>query len=466
MDGKNGVHKKTSTPDPRVIQILNSKTQDLVRNNSNAKRVIDVFEDTIVGRGIMPHTVMKPGGEIAKQKMEEALKRWADTKMCDADGNTNLYGLQGLIVKELVESGNVFVRRRKRKVVPGQATDIPFQLQVLSYDFLDTSKNNAEKRIINGIEYNSKMQPSAYYFFKEDPNNKNTLFQWSSSNYRYDTIRVPAKEVLHIFKKDRAGQRQGVSWFAPVISTLRDMELFMYSRLKQQQNQAAYSGFVITPQTNMASFNADDGVIDLKAGTFQKLHPGEDVKYQNNSNTNNDPEFIDIYLKNIGRGMGLEFLEYSGDYTQSNYSNTRASRLAGNRKTEGLRSKIIEPQFLIPVSEWVYEASVFAGIITFEESKKIYNKWVPPKLQLLDADKESKALDLLVSRRYMSRQQAIESLGFDYHDVMEEAELDNKLQEEIGPDALEVQQISVKDSSKPSSEGSQKESDDSENVGE
>jgi len=441
-DGSGNVIKRDPTPDPRVIEILSSKTEDLVRNDANACRAVKVYASNIVGAGILPQTVSISGNEQLKDVAEAAWKKWADTTACDADGVSNLYGVQTRVARELVVSGNCFIRRRKRAL--NNEGILPFQLQVLSYDYLATDFHDTDLRIINGIKYDKKNKVVSYFFYKENPNAGNTFFGFNTSMFLNETVEIKAEDVCHVYEADRAGQRQGVSWFAPVLGTLKDLNLFMYARLVQQQNQAAFSGFVETDADDLSALGADkDDTINLKAGTYQRLDPGDRVIHQNNSDTSDDSEMIDVYMRNIARGLGMDYLEFSGKYSDTNYSSSRMSWISFSRNVKAWQSQIMEAQFLSKVGAWANSSMVYAGIIPVSQKDDLFTKWVSPRREMLDTAKESSALIDMIDNRLISRKHAIESMGRDYNDVMNEVELDNARQKEIGPDAMEIQQIAV-----------------------
>jgi capsid protein len=60
------------------------------------------------------------------------------SKQCDADGQLNIYGIMELAVREMVEGGEVIVRRRPRR--PGDGLAVPLQLQIMEGDQLDLAK--------------------------------------------------------------------------------------------------------------------------------------------------------------------------------------------------------------------------------------------------------------------------------------------------------------------------------------
>ena len=120
------------------------------------------------------------------------------------------------------------------------------------------------------------------------------------------------------------------------------------------------------------------------------------------------------------------------------------------------------PQFCDKLDLWLTEAYMREGILMVSQLGNFAIKHVPPRREMVDPVKESMALKTLVDNRFMSRQEAIQQLGFDYMDVMAEIEEDNKIQEEIGPDFLNTQQISVQDGDAPEEDPEDEDKDDEE----
>jgi capsid protein len=87
---------------------------------------------------------------------------------------------------------------------------VPLQLQVLESEHLDSSKDYALPNgnvIKSGIEFNKSGKRVAYHLFKEHPGD---TCGWLNS------VRVPASEILHIYKVLRPGQIRGEPWLARV----------------------------------------------------------------------------------------------------------------------------------------------------------------------------------------------------------------------------------------------------------
>lgn len=112
---------------------LREVARDLVRNNPYAESALNTVGDHVVGWGI----VGKP--RTPNPRAIDLWNSWAGTTACDADGRNDMAGLQKLVMRTVVESGEVIVRRIPRRLEDG--LPIPLQLQVLEPDYLDDSKD-------------------------------------------------------------------------------------------------------------------------------------------------------------------------------------------------------------------------------------------------------------------------------------------------------------------------------------
>ncbi|MFZ1415816.1 MAG: phage portal protein, partial [Defluviicoccus sp.] len=97
---------------------LRDRTRDLVRNNPYAAKAVQAVVSNLIGTGIMPRARAVLGSEPEDASLSDQADRlWARfAETCDADQLTDFSGLQALIVRSLVESGECLVRVRERRV--------------------------------------------------------------------------------------------------------------------------------------------------------------------------------------------------------------------------------------------------------------------------------------------------------------------------------------------------------------
>ena len=123
-----------------AIARLRDRSRDLVRNNPYAAKAVHRARQQ---HGRHRAAAAGPGGDAgAGRAGRPALVRVRGA--ADADGLTDFAGLQALIVRSLVESGEVLVRLRERRVEDG--LPVPLQLQVLEADHLDSSQDRGAAR--------------------------------------------------------------------------------------------------------------------------------------------------------------------------------------------------------------------------------------------------------------------------------------------------------------------------------
>jgi capsid protein len=114
------------------------------------------------------------------------------------------------------------------------------QVQVLEPDYLDTAKTTTLPNggyIIQGVEFNA-IGASAWPIGCS----RRTLARSSATGSLLSARgRVPASEVLHVFKGKRPGQVRAPSWFAPVLLRLKDFDEYEDATIMKQKIAACLS---------------------------------------------------------------------------------------------------------------------------------------------------------------------------------------------------------------------------------
>ena len=115
--------------------LLRDRMRDLVRNNPHAAKAVSVLVNNIIGSGI----IARAASGNAKLDAQATALWEAWSVRCDADGQLDFLGIQTLACRQMVEAGEVLIRRRPRRASDG--LDVPLQLQLLEADMLDASRN-------------------------------------------------------------------------------------------------------------------------------------------------------------------------------------------------------------------------------------------------------------------------------------------------------------------------------------
>ena len=397
---------------------LREGARDLVRNNGLADGgILDTLTTDAVGWGIVP---------AAKH---DAFKRWADSTDCDADGRLDLPGLQEMVLRTVVESGEVLVRRRWRRLEDGFA--LPFQLQVLEPDYLDTLKDAALEnggRIIQGVEFDSLGTRVAYWMFREHPGSTRAVLGRSVMSGSY---RVPASEILHIFKPGRAGQVRGPSWFGSSLMKFRDYDEYDDATLMKQKIAACLS--VLTSDTDgsaapLGETTADAPKIDsLEPGAILNVASGRSIEVVQPPSSRDYPEYSKTVLRQLARPFGVTYEGMTGDYSNVNFSSARMARIASWAKIQKWRWRILVLQFLNPVWRWAMEAAAISGMPVVEATE-----WTAPALPMIEPDKEGLAASRNVRSGVQTLSEVIRERGYSPEQFLKELADDFSILDKLG----------------------------------
>lgn len=387
---------------------LRELARDLVRNNPFAENGLDTIVNHTVGWGI-----------LASERSDKWLE-WSESTACDADGRNDFYGLQKLVMRTVVESGECLVRLRVRR--PEDELPIPGQLQVLEPDFLDTLKDREDLpnggRIVQGVEFDALGRRVAYWLFGEHPGSMH-FSGVSSLNSR----RVPAEGVLHVFRGNRSGQTRGVSWFAPALLKFKDFDEFDDATLMKQKIAACLA--VITTDLNgdapalgtatAGETSADHQIDTLEPGMILNVPPGREIEVVSPPSVREYDGYSKTQLRAIAAGIGVTYEDLTGDYSEMSFSSARMSRIRHWAKVDDWRWRIVVPQFLDPVWKWI---STIGGIVGAGMAETTV--WNPPPMPMIEPDKEGLAIARNIRAGIQTHQSAVRERGYQWEPFLDE----------------------------------------------
>jgi lambda family phage portal protein len=427
-----------------AITFLRKRSRDLVRNNAYAARALNELVGHAVGTGITAQARItgitaqdSPSEQDQKRakalaaEIDRAWKVWVQE--CDADGQLDLYGLQRLAARSIVEGGEVIIRLRPRYSSDG--FHVPFQIQVLEPDYLDLNKTQSTPTgyIIQGVEFDKLGQRVAYWLFPQHPGE--VLIPWvTSSTLR--SQRVDAKYVLHIYRKDRAGQVRGVPWFAPVIISLRDLDEYCEAELVRKKIEACFGLIVTQPDASegpsLGTVHTEDHQIveTMEPGMIKYTRPGEEVTSITPSGTGSGyRDYMRDVQTRIASGIDLTYEQLTGDLSNVNYSSYRAGLLSFRNNIDALRWLTFIPMFCTPVRNWFIDLAVAAERISRPEYG---TEWTPPSYGSVDPVKDADATLAKIRMGTQTWEQAVGEEGYDPDEQLAAIARRNKAWDDAG----------------------------------
>jgi lambda family phage portal protein len=404
-------------------RLLRSRCRDVLRNNPHANAAAESFATNVIGTGIKPSSLFNENPRL-RSAIQKLWQDW--TNECDADGLADFYGMQAIVARALFESGECFIRFRNRKADDGFL--VPLQIQLLESDMCPYEWNMQASNgnwIMNGVELDSIGRRTAYYFYPTHPGDMPIEPVASLM-----PIRIPASEVLHIFKCMRPGQVRGVPLVTPALVRLYFLDQYDDAELERKRIAAMYAGFVtspvpedIVPIDAMDTSSNQDGIAlsGLEPGTMQTLLPGEDIKFSEPADVGGSYEAFQ-YRQQLAvfAAVGIPYSIGTSDLRRANYSSLRGSIVEFRRKVEQLQRNVFVFQMCRPIWNRWLETAVLAAALDLEAADYLTGKvsfqrvkWIPQRNDWVDPLKDRQAEKLAVDAGFKSRSDVIEAEGFD-----------------------------------------------------
>jgi lambda family phage portal protein len=414
---------------------LRSRARELVRNNPYAASARESFVANCIGTGIKPSSAIEDA-----DLRDDVQQLWSDwTDEADADGLTDFYGLQALAASAYFEAGECFIRLRQRRESDGLA--VPLQLQLIEADQCPLELNRMADNgniIRNGIEFDLIGRRVAYWFWRQHPGDRALLPVVLDAL----PVRVPAEQVIHVFRPVRPGQVRGVPALAPAMLKLWLLDQYDDAELDRKKVAALFAGFIKSPEEVFESTPGEDPpeppAINLQPGTMQQLLPGEEVTFSQPADVGGSYEMFEY--RNIlaaCAAMGVPYSIVTGDRRKANYSSERGAVIEYRRRLEQVQHAYFVFQLCRPVWRAWWQAGVISGAIDapdFLARKREYTRarWITPRFEWVDPYKDQMAEKVAVRAGFKPLSDVIESQGEDARDVFKRMHADQQLLDKYG----------------------------------
>lgn len=354
------------------LPTLRDRARDLVRNEPMAAGAIASATTNVVGTGLglqsrVDREVLGMSEEEAaawQKAVEREWCLWAESTACDATRTQNFYGLQALVFRSALESGDVFSTTPMRPLA-----GMPYQLclQVIEADQCSNDKNAMDTdRQAGGVELDQWRAPVAYWFRKSHPGSVNRVsMEWQ--RFAAFGEKTGRRQVIHLYDKLRPGQTRGVPWLAPVIETLKMLGRYTEAELMAAVVAGMFTVFVESERGGLdpndpsgigaeTGSQASDKDVKLGSGAIVDLAKGEKINIANPGRPN---QAFDGFVTSLCRfiGIALEIpYEVLIKHFSASYSASRGALLEAWKFYKRRRTWLAD-MFCNPVYEaWMDEA--------------------------------------------------------------------------------------------------------------
>lgn len=352
---------------------LRARSRDLIRNAPIATGAINTVATSVVGQGLKPKPEIDASAlgftdDRAAEWEASALREfnlWAKSQEADVTRTQNFYGLQDLVLRSCMESGDVFAVKR---FLPRPGSPYALKIQVVEADRVSNPNRKPDRPwLIQGVEIDDNGAPLSYFISDKHPGTYLARGGLKWERILAFGVNSGMRQVMHLYDRLRPGQTRGVPYLAPVITKLRELARYSDAEITAAVVNAC---FAITLKTdnvegmNLTDTNSKDG----KDESINLTEPGQLVELGLNESLENfeskrpntafDP-FVQAILRQVGVALELPFELLIKHFTAS-YSASRAALLEANKFFKKRRA-FLSGGFCTPFYEALITEAVAVG---------------------------------------------------------------------------------------------------------
>lgn len=403
---------------------MRSRARYFYNNNAHARSGVDVLTTHLIGTGISPAS--KAANTDTRTALGSAWAAWQN--VADADGRTDLAGVLALAVSGMIVDGDSILHLIQ--------TPRGLRVRAIPAEHLDEAKTadlGDGRYIVGGVEFAADGTRAAYWILPTKPTDVVTYVP---------SIRIPATDILHLCAPVGIGQVRGVSWLAPVLLRLAEIDGLEDALLTGFKVAALHAGFLIDQngEAGMPYEGDQQGSLltsGLEPGTLKRLPPGMDVKFNSPQQAQQSTEYLQAQLRAVAAGLGVPEFMLTGDVSRANYSSLRAALIQFRATIERLQYTILIPQVMRPLWERFVTSAILSGAVDapgFEANMGDYlaAEFHPPAMPWVDPLKDVQATKEAIAAGLMSRRQAVSTLGWNIEELDAEIAADKAREESLG----------------------------------
>ena len=461
---------------------LRQRGRMLYMSSPVAAAAINTNRTKVVGTGLymkcaIDRETLGLSEEAAKEwqrKTEKEFRMWAsDKRKCDALGLNNFWGLQQLVIKSWLMSGDVFSLHKRYKTTPMNPYSL--RLHIIEADRISTpidmvktvnptntqGVNSATgNKICDGVEVDGNGCVVAYYIRNTYP------YQVTAEKTTWQRVLAVGEKtglpnILQIMSSERPDQYRGVTYLAQVVEPLLQLRRYTESTLMAALVQSFFTAWITTqtehseipfnevgagdidgiPDDDPDSISEDENEYEMGPGTVQHLKDGESITFGNpNIPTASFESFFKTMCKMVGATLEMPYDVLIKEFNSS-YSAAKGA-LEEAWEAFKMRRVWLVDDFCQPTYEaWLAEAVAIGrikapGFFTDPLIKAAWcgTRWDGPAQTHLDPKKEADANELAVKHGWKTNEQVTrEFYGGNWEENIEIVKRENEMKPSATP---------------------------------
>lgn len=420
---------------------LRARSRDLAMNDDTARRFLFLLKQNVLGHagiklqaknklrtGKKPDTSWNQQIETEWPLFSQKRRRRGRFESPSACGQFSLREIAWLSLWSRAIDGECFVH-----ILHGYPHNRHrFAVRFFNPDLLDSGfciecKNG--NRIEMGIEFDKYDRPVAYHFNEAHPNKKFT------SKARQKRQRIPASQIIHIFRHEYVGQIRGIPDFAAIMHKAKMLNGVHEAIVVGWRVAAAKMGFFTSsePEDFSDDWNDDDGavapadrlgrnVMDATPGTLDIIPKGFDLKlFDPDYPTSTYESGHKVFMQQLSNGLNVSSPSLSNNYENVNYSSLRQALLEDREGWRCIQAEMIDGFYQPLFDEWYDWTVNITGRISLTPAKQALDPaivWQPRGFPWVDPLKEVNAQIKANQARLKTKTDIIaETSGADFIDT-------------------------------------------------
>jgi lambda family phage portal protein len=419
------------------LRTLRARARELVRNNDTAARYIALVDEQAIGHtGIrLQSRVTRPDGMLdlgVSQRIEDAWAEWCEPQNCTVDGKLGWLGVLSNWARTVPQDGEWLSR-----MIPFRGNRFGFALQILDPDQLDhefdRAPGNGQNEIRMSVEIDSWGRPVAYHVWDHHPS------EYTARGRERKPL--PADQVIHYFRGNRAGQTRAVTWFAPSLFKLRMTGAYEEAEITAARIASAKGGWFETTPEAAPDPNAKNAAqqqqvtFEIEPGVFDRLPVGWTFKpWDPQHPTTAFKDFHKAMIRGIAAGLGVSYVSLANDLEGVNFSSIRAGLLNERDAWRRLQADAISHICVRVFRAWLHWSLTTGALQLPDRNRQRWSahRWQPRGWPWVDPEKDIGAQLREVDAGVNSLTRICAETGRDYEEVLLERAMEMQLAKELG----------------------------------
>ena len=435
------------------IYDLQTRCEELARNNLVARSAIESRNTHEVGTGLFPQSrikpvrgfVTKPQAEVINSTIDQIVLRWSMYGV-DESRIFTLPMFERIVNRSYATYGEAFI-------LHGQAPymgPIGCAMELVHPTRVETPPEEySNPNVRLGVKYDSKNRVLGYYVRTRDPDDHKRFEHKYEFYPRWDE--TGQCRMAHIFDPAFPGQSRGIPWLAAAMNRMKDLDDFWEAELINKQVEACF-GLAVTggskdkspyelAEGNSAERNsAGDRIEELSPGTINYFDEDAEIKTIDPQRPGSTfAPFIELSLRSIAGSINMPYELLAKNFFRTTYSSGRLAMIDG-RMGFRVRTQTMTDMWLCHVFRRVVHESMFLGLVPIDPLRYRaapwhYDRhtWRIPAAGTLDPEKQNKSHEIGLATEIETKAGIASDRGENWEDNEEQllAEAKSKVDREV-----------------------------------